>query len=418
MVVLDQGFLSIATFVTGILLARAITKEAYAAYVLGTSLILIFQGFHRALVSVPFTVYAPRLCDDERDSYQGSAFIHTLVLFACALVAAFLLAQFDGARSVRWIDVAAGALFFPLLALVTGFGMVRDFIRGSLLARLRVEAAIAVNVVATAAQLAIITLLFAAGRLTLRGALSAMAATSAFAGACLLWKHRNEMRVVTNRIGRDFVSALRTGKWVVVDVLGFMAASQAYPWLLLYFSDARQVAVFGVCNAFAGLIGPLARGAGAYIHPRMVHAFAKGDAIHLGRVLRVAVAAIAVPYVVWLVFGSLFAERLVVLIYGHAYSGYVVVTILLLIKATVEGVSSPFAQALQTMERADLVTLSLLASAFLTVGAGSIVISQMGLQGAAIAAVMSSLVNALFKWTAVRRMLRAPADNMRTWARF
>lgn len=408
LVVLDQGFLSIATFATGILLARAVTKEAYASYVLGISLILVFQGLHRALVGVPFTVYAPKLRDAERNAYQGSAFVHTLALFGVVGIAMFGLGAFDRTSGVA--SIAGGiAMFFPLLALVTGASIVREFIRGSLLARLQVQAAVIVNVVATSLQLAVLAVLFAAARLTVQSTFEVMATISGLAGGYMIWSQRAEMRIVAERIWGDFVYALRTGKWVLLDVFGFMAASQAYPWLLLYFSGARQVAVFGVCNAFAGLAGPLARGAGAYIHPRMVHAYRNANAVKLARVLRIAVTAMCVPYLAWFLVGSLFADRLVGLIYGEAYSGYALLTILLLAKATIELVSSPFAQALQTMERADLVTLSLVASALVTLVPGSILIAHMGLQGAAIAAVASSFVNALLKWTALRRLLRQSA---------
>ena len=75
-VLIDQGFFSVATFVTGVLVARASTKEEYAVYVLGWSLVLIIQGLQRALVNGPFTVYAPRL-----NRYLIAIFITAVRLF-------------------------------------------------------------------------------------------------------------------------------------------------------------------------------------------------------------------------------------------------------------------------------------------------------------------------------------------------
>ena len=412
MVMLDQSFLSIATFATGALLARATTKQGYGIYVLALSLILLFQGCHRALVNVPFTIYAPKLDDDERRAYQGSALLHTLAL--CALVSIGMLAVYfiDGASGDRGLVATDASAIFPLLGVVTSSFFLREFIRNALLARLQVWAGVAVNLLATGLQLAVTAWLFAVHRLTLTNTFQVMAATSLLAAIYMIWSHRAEVQIVVSRVWRDFAHGLRTGKWVLVDVFGFMAASQAYPWLLLYFTDARQVAVFGVCSAFAGLAGPFARGAGAYIQPRMVHGYENANTGNLSRLLGLSVRVMCVPYFAWLLVGSVFADQLVSLVYGHSYSGYAAVTTMLLVKTTIEGISSPLSHALQTLERANVVTLGLGIGTIVTLGAGSILILQMGLEGAAIAAVASSLANALFKWVALRRILRHPSPSV------
>jgi len=401
--VVDQAFLSVATFATGAMLARATSKEQYSVYVLATSLVLILQGIPRALVNVPFTIYAPRLNAAERRTYQGSALTHTLCLsvaVALAMLGAYLLLRSDHVSGSPSLII-----IFPSLALVAVATFMREFIRGALLAQLRIGAGVAVNMLATAGQLVLTAWLFGLKRLTIESALHIIAAASLVAATWMLWSRRAETQVVARCIWPDFRRGLKTGRWILVEALAYSGASQAYPWLLLYFTGARTVAVFGVCNAFAGLLGPFLRGASSYIHPRMVHGYVGTNAKNLLRLLRLSVLVVGVPYGVWAIVGGLFADELITLIYGSGYSGYAALTMLLLLRMLIEGVASPLSQALQTIERADIVTVSQVLAAVLTLGLGTILVWQMGLVGAGIAATVSAAVSALWKWRALRSLL-------------
>jgi O-antigen/teichoic acid export membrane protein len=404
LVLLDQGFLSLVTFATGAMLARATDQDQYSVYVLAISLILFLQGFPRALVNVPFTIYAPRLSNSDRKIYQGSTLFHTLIL--CVVVAAgmftvYLLSGIDiGQGSARMIAA------LPLLALVTSSLFLREFTRNALLARLQIRAGVAANILATVGQLVLTAWLFALHRLTIEYAFQITALTSLLAALYMLWSQRAETQVVMSRLWVDFLRGMRTGRWILIEVFAYLGASQVYPWLLLYFLDPRTVAVFGVCSAFAGLVGPFLRGASGYIHPRMVHGYKNSNAKTLLRLLWLSVLVLSVPYGAWLVIGGVFAEDLVTLIYGQGYSGYAGLTLLLLVRAMVEGVSSPVSQALQTMERADVVTLSLIFGMMITLGLGPLLISHMGLIGAGVAAVASSAVSAFWKSIILRKIVR------------
>jgi O-antigen/teichoic acid export membrane protein len=404
LVLLDQSFLSIATFATGAMLARAITKDQYSIYVLGLSLILFLQGFARSLVNVPFTIYAPRLGDSERNIYQGSAFVHTLVV--CGVVAiAMYTGYLMGARS---LDHGATGFIatFPLLAFATGSFILREFTRGTLLARLQIRSGVGVNMLATAGQLMLTGSLFGLHRLTIEYAFQVMALTSLLAAAKMLWSHRSEMQIVRRRIWADFLRSFKTGKWTVLELFAYFGASQAYPWLLLYLLDPGSVAAFGVCGALAALVGPFLRGASGYIHPRMVHGYKDSSARNLRRLVWLSSLVLTIPYGAWLIIGSVFGEELLTLFYGRNYSAYAGLTTLLLIRATIEGLSTPLSNALQTMERADAVTVGLVIGAIITLSLGPFLILQMGLNGAGIAAAASSAASAFWKWKTFRNVVR------------
>ena len=80
----DQGVASAANFLTGVIIARACSKEELGLYMLGFSLILFVTDLQTSLISTPYMVYAPRLKDDAHALYTGSTLIHQLAL--CFLI--------------------------------------------------------------------------------------------------------------------------------------------------------------------------------------------------------------------------------------------------------------------------------------------------------------------------------------------
>lgn len=402
-VLVDQGALSIATFVVGILVARACPQEVYGLYVLGWSILLALQGFHKALVNVPFTVYAPRLPPDERAVYQGSTLIHTAVLGLVLALAIHALGIWNPLGQEP--KLAGVNELLPLLAVIMIPFLTRDFLRNAMLAQLEVSASVRVNLTATALLVAATVTLFALDRLTLAWSFHLYSLTSALAAGYMLWAYRTRIQIAPGKIWGDLKKGWRIGKWISMNTIGFMAASQAYPWLLLYFADATAVAVFGACLGTAGLLTPLLRGATAYILPRMSHANKDGNTRELARMLRLSILVLTLPYGIWFIIGSLFGNELVTFFYSDTYSGYGLLVALLLGKTLIESASAPLTNALQTLERTDMTTVSLAIGAVVTLGPGSIMIQQMGVLGAGYAYALSSAATAGWKWMAIKRIL-------------
>ena len=74
----DQAVASATNFVTGVIIARACSKEELGLYMLGFSLILLMTDFQTSLITTPYMVYAPRLKGSAHALYTGSTLIHQL----------------------------------------------------------------------------------------------------------------------------------------------------------------------------------------------------------------------------------------------------------------------------------------------------------------------------------------------------
>ena len=79
----DQCGYSLISFVMGILLARACTKDAYGTFVLAMTLVFFSKVVQRSLVTVPFSVLYPRCqIEEQRRYFSHSVMQHFLVTFS------------------------------------------------------------------------------------------------------------------------------------------------------------------------------------------------------------------------------------------------------------------------------------------------------------------------------------------------
>lgn len=405
-VLFDQGFLSIATFATGIFIARATSKEEYGAYVLTWSLLLILASVHRAIVQLPLTVYLPRMDEKEKNQYQGSALIFTLCVAALFIILVAIVLSIQPRSEIN-NNVAWSEVGILIIILATPY-LLREYIRNALFARLSFTASITANFIATTAQLSSIALLYYTNRLDLISALWTIIGSSALAAGLMLFHHHHHIEITKSRIVSDFNKGRKMAKWILLNVLGMMGASQAYPWILLIMLDTTAVAVFGAAMAVASVISPILRAANAYILPRMSHGYKDGNSDNLKRMLRKSIIALLIPYSIWTLLGSLFADKLLTLFYTDEYSGFGLVVILLLVKTMIESVSTPLTSVLQTLEKPEITTYALGIGSVITLALTPIAISQHGIVGAAAVAVVSATIVATYKYIMFTRLSSAP----------
>lgn len=402
-VFVDQAMMSLGTFLAGVLVARATSKEEFGVYVLAWSFMSIIMGVHRAMVVLPFTVLSPNLADKERDPYQGSGIVHTVLFGALSMLGLGIWAAWphSSAEATR----AAITDTLPLLALMMLPFLLREYMRSALFARLEFRSGATANVIASMLMVAGISAAYYADVLNVKSAFAVIAATSFVAVVALMHRHPGR-RPTCATAWSDLRRSLKLGKWFILNVIAFGIVSQIYPWLLLYIMDAQAVAAFGACLAVAGVLAPLLRGANAFILPKMAHS-RNADNGHAGmlRLLRLSLVVLAVPYLAWLIIGGLFAEQIMVFFYSDRYTGYGTLLMLLIVKTMIDSLSTPVTSALQALERPVVTTVSLVIGAVISLVAGYALIKSTGLVGAGIVACIAAGCIAGWKWIALKRIV-------------
>lgn len=408
-VMIDQAMMSLGTFLAGVLVARATSKENFGTYVLGFSILSIALNLHRAIVVLPFTIYCPRLAQDERKTYQASGFIHTMLL---SIIVAVVLAFWFLWMSDKNNTAVHGILdVMPYLSLLLMPYLLREFMRSASLAQLHFLSSMLANVIASVLMVALLLIAFLTGNLTVKSAYACMAVASLVAVGTLAWPNRRRMAVKIKALWTDLRRSLILGKWFVVNMLAFTVISQIYPWLLLYLSDSSAVAAFGASLAVAGIMTPFLRGANAYMLPRMTHSHKESGSKDLYRIMKKSMLILLLPFGAWTIVGGMFGEPIMTFFYSDKYHGYGGLVTLLIIKTMIESVSTPMTSALHAMERPNIATASLVGGALVSLLFGYPLVKYFSLTGAGIAAVLASLASVLWKWVALRRIRNSPPLN-------
>lgn len=401
-VLFDHGLLSIAMFITGLLLARSVGKDDYGTYVLIISLIVNIQSMQKSLFSVPFTIKSPHSLTEKRKQLLGSTVILTLLYL---VILAFLAAATFATRLADWLtDISPAYLLCALLALVPY--TLREHIRGSMLALLKVWSALVPNILAAITQIALVLWLYTKSELDSLSALLALAATSLISVILMYPRFSENITFSLHRVKADFLSFMETGKWNALNIVLHFMASQAYPWIIAAMAGLEDVGIYGACFAVASLLTPLLRGANSYILPRMTHGNANGGCTSLKNIAGKSAFMLSIPFGVWAVIGILAGNEIMHYLYKGIYDGHYLLLLMLISRIFIEALSTPATSALQTLGESRIISASLVGGALITIGPGLLLISYYGLYGAGIATVLSSIATGAIKWIKLRKLLR------------
>ena len=405
--IVDQGVVSAAGLLTGIIVARACGQAGFGVFVLCMSVVLLLLELQGALISTPYLVNAPSLAGDEARRYGGSALLHQLGLAALTslglLVAVFLIKREHPSLAAAGLVLALGA---PLITL-------RDFLRRHCFARLRFDSALVMDAGAAVLQVGGLAALGVVGALSAPLALATVAASSALASVVWLRFNRRDFAPRIRDAGTDAVRNWVVGRWVFASGIAWAAAAQLYPWLIVVLRGAEDVAVWGAAMGVSALLNvPLLAGHNL-LGPRIARARASMDARHF----RTFVVRVSTAFTVAL-FGAalplfLLGGWLLGRLYGEAYTPHGGVVALLAAGVAFSAASFGFSRGLFCLNRADMDFAVNLAPLAVLLLLGPPLTSGRGVAGAALALLtahaLSAGLRAMALVFAAAREEKAPA---------
>ena len=83
--VADQGVVSVAGFVTSILIGRSAPSEL-GVYYIAMSIVLFVKGIQHQMIAIPYTIYQHQRSGSDSDQYRGSCLTQHFGLMVFALV--------------------------------------------------------------------------------------------------------------------------------------------------------------------------------------------------------------------------------------------------------------------------------------------------------------------------------------------
>lgn len=389
----DQAVVSVTNFLTGVIIARACSKEELGLYMLGFSLVLFVTDLQTSLITTPYMVYAPRLKGRAHALYTGSTLVHQLIFCLITMVAVM-----GGAVAVR-SGVGPRELSPVLwtLVLVVALIMLREHARRVSFARLKLMDAFLVDICIAIGQIGGLLVLAHLGMLS---ASRAYWVAGLFCGLSVLgwlWWDRDAYEVRLSEYTTDLKKNWLLGKWVFASGLIWAVGANLYPWLVAAFHGVPSAGVWAACVGVVSIGNPILKGTQNLIGPKISHEHAEKGLRALHRwVLRVT-AILAVPLVLLCLAMFVWGGRLLTLLYGNQYAGNGLVVSILGLNLLVTVLGFSFSRALFALERARVDFLANLIALFLMVTVGIWLVRALGPLGAAFGLFGASLVASVIR---------------------
>jgi len=396
----DQAIASATNFVTGVIIARACSKEELGLYMLGFSLILLMTDFQTSLISTPYMVYAPRLKGRAHALYTGSTLIHQLAF--CLLA---MLALVCGAFAVT-IGVGPRGLGPVLWALVAVIGliMLREFARRACFARLKLKTAFLFDTCIAVGQIGGLLLLTRFGLLSASRAYWVIGSACGIAVLWWLWSDRGSYHPRMSESLADLQKNWVFGKWVFASGLVWAISMNLYPWLLAFFHGTASAGVWAACLGVVSVGNPALLGIQNFVGPKIVHVYVAEGPRALRRLVLKITAVVALPMSLLCLVMIFWGDRLIALLYGRQYAGNGLVVAILALNLLVTAVAFSFSRALFAIERADLDFLVNFAALFMMVTLGLWLVRALGPLGAAFGLLGANLVTSAVRAGAFLRL--------------
>jgi O-antigen/teichoic acid export membrane protein len=346
----DQTVASATNFLTGVVVARACSKEEFGLYMLGVSLVLLITDVQTSLISTPFMIYAPRLKGTANALYTGSILVHQLALSFLTI-----LALVCGAFALK-IGVGPQGLERVIWALVCVIGliMLREFARRVCFARLKLKTAFLFDSCVAIVQMSALLVLAHFGLLSASRAYLVIGSACGIAVLWWLWSDRGSYCARTSESFADLKKNWILGKWVFASGLLVAISMNIYPWLLALFHGTASAGVWAACLGVVSAGNPALLAIQNLVGPKIAHAHALRGAMGLRRLVLKMTVAIGLPMSFLCLVLIFWGDRLVGLLYGHPYSGNGLVVALIALNVLITSTAFPFSRALFAIERADL----------------------------------------------------------------
>jgi len=389
----DQAVASATNFATGIIIARACSKEELGLYMLGFSLIFLMTDFQTSLITTPYMVYSPRLKGRAHALYTGSTLIHQL---AFCLITMFGVACGAVALTYGFGPRGLGPVLWAL-SIVIALIMLREHARRVSFARLRLKTAFLFDTCIAVGQISGLLLLARFGLLSASRAYWVIGSVCGIAVMGWLWSDREFYHPRISESLADLKKNWVFGKWVFASGLVWAVAMNLYPWFLAYFHGPASTGVWAACVGVVSVGNPALLGIQNLVGPKIAHAYAASGSKGMRRSVLKITAVISLPVSLLCLVLIFWGGRLVTLLYGRQYAGNNLLVAILALNFLVYAVAFAFSRALMAIERADLDFLLNFAALFIMVTMGFWLVRAYGPVGAAIGLLAGTLVTSAVK---------------------
>jgi O-antigen/teichoic acid export membrane protein len=373
----EQAIVSFATFLISATIAKVYDKMDYANFVLLSSIAMSILGFQRAIITQPFVINYLDYTRLEKIKYyrftiKSKIIFNFVLLFLLPILLFFL--EFESKTFVIYI-ISFTSYFF-----------VKDILIGLRQTRFTLYIGITVS-----AMLMLALFISRFGNI-LDFNLLILIISLIYFSVFLFLAIKTKRNKKSHHLSKNMfvLDNWRIGKWILGSSLLYSLYAQATPWIILGILTRVEVATYGILVTVTSLINPIMASVNSYLLPLFTtykekHQILKERFIYWQIVFVFSGLALAI-------FGVVFGEVLVVLVFGSKYNNMGWLVILPFFNQAISVCFQPVDILLNAIKRTDVVfyiaffrmCLSLILLYFL--------IRKYGLMGVFVAKIIENLI--------------------------
>ena len=385
--VADQAINSLASFLTTVIMARALGAQDFGTYSLLFVTMLTLNGFVNTVVSEPIRTLGVNAASGSRARYVGAQLISALCVGVAiaTLVAATLVI-------VLRLD-AAVAMSVGAAVLTAG---VLEAMRALAASRHEWKHVLVGDAITQAAKLGALFVLMEAGHASVGNGYWVLAAAAA-AGALAFFT----LGAKPAPPGRDFLFAqvrshVRYGRWLSLESIVYLLSTQLYMYLIALLVDVKSAGAFAAAQTLINAVNVVWMGITSFSTST-----ARGILLQQGaeawRRWLLAAGVWVVGLVALIVMAiSLFAQQLMSLLFTAAYAQYAYVVPILAVASILTVINALLSVAFRTIEMPQMGFRGKALSAVVTMLVALPLIRDFGVAGAAFGMIVTQLC-----WTGV-----------------
>lgn len=395
---LDQGIVSIANFLIGVIIGRVSGPRELGLYSLGFTIILILGALQNTLTTGPYAVFSPRLSQQKRAHYFGSTIIHQLAisLLAALLVAcaSILLSYTPSTQSLSVVLLSLSTVLF--------FISFREFLRRVYFANLDIRMPLFYDTLDSALRLVALLILIRTEKLSAATAYLAIGFAAAVVVVSWAKAVRRHCIVSIAQVRDDLRRNWSFGRWWFISSTLFAITINVYPWLLTIFHGPTSTGLWAACIGLTALGNPIVIGMQNVVGPRIYRAYADGGITALKKETKsssTTLGLLLAPLVTFLVFAG---GLLLTAVYGAKYSNNTATVAILSINMLVHAMMFPFSRALLTLGRTDLDLGINVIGVISLLTVGTFLTWKFGINGAAFGLLFNNLLSSILQLVVLR----------------
>jgi O-antigen/teichoic acid export membrane protein len=310
-VLIGQGVQSIASFATGLILARVSGQDELGFFALGFSFCFLIICLGDTLFSTPYTYFISQAREDNSDLFRA-ALSGTLLL-------SILVGLFVFLAIIFFVPGLGDALFSLPLAIIAL--ALREFYRRHLYATGKMKIVLLGDVLAGFTQVSMMLFFSVYGVMSANSAFISMSVASLL--SCLFFISRETIAFQLFNV-RSVLIWLRRffeyGRWLVLGTACHVASVQLYPWLALVGSGPSGSGMYAACIAVTNLLNPLLIGLTNYFRPKFMRAFREKSKGHFLRYVRRTSLLFLAPALLFLAAVLVGGEEVLFTLYGASFT--------------------------------------------------------------------------------------------------